>query len=113
MINELPCGCKTKPFNNGDSFETFLLDKIAVWFDDPRCMEHEDGTDTVGFMLYKDNKVISHITRDGQLKIKKYNITDAVNTLNEFKEMGYDFSYGYMDMKENSPGEYTMYCTGS
>lgn len=113
MIKELPCGCKTKPIRRDESLDKYLLDHVSVWFDDPRCMDHEDGTDTVGFMLYKDNEVIQHLTRDGRLMVEKFKMADAIHVLDEFKKKGYDFSYGYMDMKLDKDGGYTMYCTGS
>lgn len=93
MIQELPCGCPTIPTEYSKA-KMLLMNGEAVFFDDARCEEHENGTGLCGFMIPYKNKIIG-ILEDGDVqKRAEISLERALYQLEEFNKFGFDFSFG-------------------
>ncbi|MEK3955957.1 MULTISPECIES: hypothetical protein [unclassified Psychrobacillus] len=114
MITNQPCGCRTKPLDKHYKIKKHLLEGNIVWFDDPHCKEHEDGSGLEGFMIYKNGVVHSLVVPNSDRHMGEpieLSLSQAIWQLDEFFKFGCDFSYGKASLKLEGD-HFRLYCGG-
>lgn len=112
MIIASPCGCKTVPIEKESKVKEKILAGKIVWFDDPRCEEHEAGSGISGFMKFHEGIVYSRLFVQEEEMEAEFALDKAIDQVHAFYESGFEFSFGSADLESNEDGGYTLVCNG-
>ncbi|QST02854.1 hypothetical protein IMZ31_20095 (plasmid) [Pontibacillus sp. ALD_SL1] len=115
MISEMPCGCATKPITNKMDIRRKLKGEHILFFDDSRCVEHEDGTGVSGFLIPHEGKYFSHVYIENGDEIEELegtlNLKQAQESLNHYLGHDFELSYGKA-LLEREGDSFTIVCGG-
>lgn len=116
MITHQPCGCSTKPVNRKYKIKDRLLAGDAIWFDDPKCSEHEKGTKIHGYMIYSNGIVYCNILDSLLPNItpgtQEFELPAALDWIERFYKSEFDFSYGKAGVEKEN-GKVSIVCKGA